>query len=404
MLLAGGVLVSGLVCAAGLKSVEKIRTEQSDARNEYLASVPGTIAHTYLPSNWISGLGLHLYQLQNEARNGAAPLFDPAQHFRYAAAAPMDDTYVVFVLGETTRHDHMSLFGYPRETTPWMEKEKNLVALKGVSCDTATKLSMRCMFVREGGVENDPQRTLKEKNVFAVLKSLGFSSELYSMQSEVWFYNSINADSYEMREMLASAQAGSNKPFDDMVLVPQLAGSLARHPKGKHLVVLHTKGSHYLYSQRYPREFARYQPECQGIDAACTKEQLINAFDNSVLYVDYVLKNAIDQLRDKKAILIYAADHGESIDANNHFHATPREIAPPEQFRVPMLVWASDTFLRDPARRDGFARLKALQAAGKVGRHEELFDSILGCLGYTSPDGGINPRNNWCGRPVRAPA
>lgn len=316
----------------------------------------------------------------------------------------MDDTYIVFVIGETTRHDHMSLFGYPRETTPWLAREKNLVALQGRSCDTATKLSLRCMFVREGGVENNTQRTLKERNVFSVLKDLGFSSELYSMQSEVWFYNSIQADSYEMREVIASGNAGSNQPIDDMLLVPELEKSIARHPKGKHLLVLHTKGSHYLYSQRHPKSFRRYLPECLGIDAACSKEQLINSFDNSVLYVDYVLKNIVDRLRDKKAILIYAADHGESIDANTHFHGTPRELAPPEQFRVPLLVWASDAFLATPARQAGFRQLNAQQQAGRLGRHEELFDSILGCLGYTSPNGGINPRNNWCERAVGAPS
>lgn len=69
---------------------------------------------------------------------------------------------------------------------------------------------------------------------------------------------------------------------------------------GKHLVVLHTKGSHYLYSQRYPRSYARYQPECMGVDEFCSKQQLINAFDNSVLYTDSFIANVIDQMRDKK--------------------------------------------------------------------------------------------------------
>lgn len=66
---------------------------------------------------------------------------------------------------------------------------------------------MRCMFVREGGTEDNPQRTLKEQNIFAVLKELGFTSELFAMQSEVWFYNSIEADNYSFREMIASEKA-----------------------------------------------------------------------------------------------------------------------------------------------------------------------------------------------------
>ncbi len=240
------------------------------------------------------------------------------------------------------------MLGYNRDTTPKLSKEKNLVAFRGESCDTATKLSLRCMFVREGGTKDNPQRTLKEQNVFAVLKELGFTSELFAMQSEVWFYNNTEVNNYSFRELIASEKRNDGKAVDDMLLVEEMKASLQRYPKGKHLVILHTKGSHYLYSQRYPRSYARYQPECMGVDDKCSKAQLINAYDNSVLYVDTMLDSVMDQVRDKKAIVFYAADHGESISENKHLHGTPREMAPPEQFRVPMIVWASDKYLGGP--------------------------------------------------------
>ncbi|VTR59902.1 Phosphoethanolamine transferase eptB [Serratia fonticola] len=160
-----------------------------------------------------------------------------------------------------------------------------------------------------------------------------------------------------------------------MLLVDEMKESLARHPDGKHLVILHTKGSHYLYSQRYPRSFARYQPECMGVDEFCSKERLINAYDNSVLYTDTFIDSVIDQVRDKKAIVFYAADHGESIGENSHLHGTPREMAPPEQFRVPMIVWASDKYLEDPQHKSAFEQLQTQQRVGQPHRHVELFDS-----------------------------
>ncbi len=138
-----------------------------------------------------------------------------------------------------------------------------------------------------------------------------------------------------------------------------------------------------------------------GVDETCSKAQLINAYDNSVLYVDSMLDSVLDQLRDKKAIVFYASDHGESISDNMHLHGTPREMAPPEQFRVPMMVWASDKYLADSTNRENFERLQAQQRTGKTHRHVELFDTILGCLGYTSPDGGIKQANNWCQAPAR---
>ncbi|MCY1985699.1 phosphoethanolamine transferase domain-containing protein [Klebsiella pneumoniae] len=67
-----------------------------------------------------------------------------------------------------------------------------------------------------------------------------------------------------------------------------------------------------------------------------------------------------------------------------------------EQFRVPMMVWMSDKYLENPDHAAAFAHLQQ-QAAMKVPRrHVELYDTIMGCLGYTSPDGGINENNNWC--------
>ena len=170
----------------------------------------------------------------------------------------------------------------------------------------------------------------------------------------------------------------------------------ATNPDGKHLIILHTKGSHFNYTQRYPRSFAQWKPECIGVDSGCTKAQMINSYDNSVTYVDHFISSVIDQVRDKKAIVFYAADHGESINEREHLHGTPRELAPPEQFRVPMMVWMSDKYLENPANAQAFAQLKKEADMKVPRRHVELYDTIMGCLGYTSPDGGINENNNWC--------
>lgn len=392
------MVIAGLLVWLPLRMQDAEQTVNEKLTNTDMPSYGGVVAHSYLPSNWLAALGLFTYTQIDESQD-TRDLFDPAKQFTYLAPADIDQTYVVFIIGETTRWDHMGMLGYERETTPKMAKEKNLLMFKGTSCDTATKLSLRCMFVREGGTKDNPQRTLQEQNIFSVLSSLGFSSELFAMQSEIWFYNNTNTDQYAFRETIASEKRNDGKPVDDMLLVNELDNSLKNHPQGKHLVILHTKGSHYLYSQRYPSGFGPYTPECMGIDDSCSKAQLINSFDNSVLYTDNFIDSVISQLRDKNALVIYSADHGESIDENSHFHATPREMAPPEQFRVPVMVWASDRFLAQPERQHSFEQLRAKQRSGATLRHVELFDSILGCLGYTSPNGGINQGNNWCSTP-----
>lgn len=388
--------VLALVMHGALERLQHNATQHSSSQE--MASAGGMLAHRYLPSNWIAGLGMVGYHEFTEYWQ-PHPLFDPAKHFTYLIDPERADTTVIFVIGETTRSDHVGLLGYERNTTPLLAQEKQLVAMRGHACDTSTYLSLRCMFVREGGTSNDNARVLKERNVFATLKALGFSSELFSMQSEIWFYNSINANNYLLREMIAAAPGNEGKPVDDMLLIPLLADSLSSHPQQAqqpHLVILHTKGSHYLYSQRYPRSFAHYTPECFSIDETCSKQQLVNAFDNSILYTDTFLKAVIDQVRNRKAIVFYSADHGESIADGTHFHATPRHVAPPEQRRIPVMVWMSDALTATHGGQHAYRQLQARAATGKLARHEELFDSILGCTGFASPDGGINERNNWC--------
>lgn len=395
------ILCSVLLVWGPLRLLSDLQDKSEHGTTTDTASYGGVVASSYLPSNWVSALGLYAWAKTAESGDNQS-LLNPAKQFSYVAPENIEDTYVVFIIGETTRWDHMGMLGYERDTTPKLSQEKNLVAFRGESCDTATKLSLRCMFVREGGTSDNPQRTLKEQNVFAVLKQLGFSSNIYAMQSEVWFYKNAMPDSFAFREEIAANPRNHGKTVDDMLLVDEVRESLKQHPKGKHLIIMHTKGSHFSYAQRYPRSFAKWTPECVSIDNGCSKESLINAFDNTVLYTDTFISSVLDELRNKRAIVFYASDHGESISDSTHFHGTPRHMAPPEQFRVPLLVWASDKFLENPKNKLAFEHLQE-QATQQVShRHLELYDSILGCLGYTSPNGGINQNNNWCNIPANS--
>ncbi|WPO95248.1 kdo(2)-lipid A phosphoethanolamine 7''-transferase [Buttiauxella sp. HR94] len=395
------VVLAGLMVWGPIRLMDMQQKKVERSTGVDMPSYGGVVANSYLPSNWLSALGLYAWAQVDESSDNKS-LMNPATKFTYVPPKDLEDTTVIFIIGETTRWDHMGIFGYARNTTPKLAQEKNLAAFRGYSCDTATKLSLRCMFVRQGGADENPQRTLKEQNIFAVLKQLGFSSDLYAMQSEMWFYSNTMADNISYREQIGAEPRNRGKHVDDMLLLDETNIALQNNPTGKHLIVLHTKGSHYNYVQRYPRSYAQWTPECVGIDKECSKQELINAYDNSVTYVDSFITKVIDQVRNKKAIVFYAADHGESINEHEHLHGTPRNMAPPEQFRVPMMVWMSDKYLENPEKAKMFAQLKQ-QAAMKVPRrHVELYDTIMGCLGYTSPDGGINQNNNWCRVPDKA--
>jgi KDO II ethanolaminephosphotransferase len=363
-------------------------------------NLAGVAAHSYVPSNWLVGSAMVIANRIRQAQDDAR-LINPATHHQFLPQAGLDDAVVVLVIGETTRSDRMGLFGHDRPTTPHLSANPNVAAFAGWSCDTATKLSLACMFVRPQGIEpgrgGNPDRIL-EDNVFAVMKHLGFSIELFAMQSEAGFYLKVKPDGIKLREVLAAQPENAGKPLDDRLLLTEVGQSLAHHPAGRgpHLIVLHTKGSHAMYSQRYPREFARWTPECMNADQFCEVQALFNAFDNSVLFVDHMLDQIEQRLAGRKALVIYSSDHGESINENQHFHATPRDIAPPEQRRVPLIFWASDSWRADRVLGPRFATLQAHALAAKAGPkdnpgigHQNLFASMLGCIGVDSPDGGI---------------
>ncbi len=110
---------------------------------------------------------------------------------------------------------------------------------------------------------------------------------------------------------------------------------------------------------------------------------MINSYDNSILYTDHVLAEIIELLRDRKAVLFYTPDHGESLGEKLFFgHGTPLLVAPREQMQVPIIVWMSERFQKDRGIR--IADLRPRAGAPAL-THDHFFHSVLGCLGISSP-------------------
>lgn len=397
--LAGRVLMLGVCGLLGFCVVLIYPTfllDGAERRQARTASPLGVIVHSYVPANWVTGLAMSaLSEFESVTRHER--LVNPADRFEYRTGTNLDGTYLVIVIGESARYDRMGILGHYRPNTPEMSRTANLVAMRATSCNTSTKLSLQCMFVRpeavdDGGVSG--KQTVSEEMVFAILKKLGFTSELFALQGEVWFYNSVNTNYYKHREIIYAREENIGKPIDDLALVRELEESIARYPRGKHLVVLHAKGSHHLYTYRYPRSFAWYTPECASNDVPCNDDELLNSYDNSIAYTDHFLGQIVRTLENKKAIVIYTSDHGESIEQKAHLHGTPKHMAPPEQLMVPMIIWESKSFLSDPRNAQGFAALRARK--DRMASHDNLFDSVLGCLGIESDNGGINQSRNLC--------
>jgi lipid A ethanolaminephosphotransferase len=152
-------------------------------------------------------------------------------------------------------------------------------------------------------------------------------------------------------------------------------------------VVLHQLGNHGpAYHRRYPDAFRRFQPTCDTPDLRqCSREQIVNAYDNALLYTDHVLARAIDWLRERQAThdtaLVYLSDHGESLGENNlYLHGIPYAIAPDTQTKVPMLMWLSPSYAARWRLDAACLRQRATQPVS----HDHLFHTLMGLFDVTT--------------------
>jgi len=285
---------------------------------------------------------------------------------------------VVFVLGETVRAQNWGLDGYLRQTTPQLAAMDDVVNFPDVeSCGTSTQVSVPCLFSPYGRHAYDQARIRSHQSLLHVLLRAGVQVLWRDNQSGC--KRVCDGLAFEsMARATDPALCDPKRCFDEILL----SGLQARiRPDGRdRIVVLHQLGNHGpAYYQRYPPAFRRFTPTCDTEQLGnCSRQQIVNSYDNAVLYTDHFLARAIDLLRNEPgydSALVYVSDHGESLGENGLFlHGVPRAIAPTQQTRVPMVMWFSPGFAQQ--QRLDLACLR--QVAEEPASHDNLFPTILG--------------------------
>lgn len=350
----------------------------------------GDWINNIMPYNLIKGTNSYLLDKASITKKR----LDISKHYQYSMNAKDNDLNIVLIIGESARGDHFSLSGYEKETNPLLKQEdNNLIYFKNVtSCYPLTRVAVPCMITR--GTREDVSSSAKETSFISILRSLGFYTTWLGMQGT---YTVIDAPYFDLaRESHKSLLVGTDVDMfssNDSSLFPFIDQFFLEHKTGKNLLVLHTYGSHFHYEERYTDEFRKFTPICfkkQFLTDMnhCNNEERINSYDNSILYTDYFIKNTIEHLRDKNAILIYTSDHGESLGESGRFlHGYHNED---EQVAVNMIFWASDKYIQlHPEYIDSLNELKNEKIS-----HDHLFHSLLGCGGIESE--AINNKLNLC--------
>ena len=254
---------------------------------------------------------------------------------------------VIMVVGETVRASNFQLNGYARETTPLLRKRSDIINYdKFSSCGTSTAVSVPCMFSFEGKEDFDVNEAKRTENALDILSKAGVNV--------LWRDNNSSSKGVADRVQYQSFKTNENNTIcdtecRDIGMLGGLDEYLNQH-SGDSIIVLHQMGNHGpAYYKRYPKEFEIFKPACNTNELSkCSQQEIVNAYDNAIVYTDFLLEQTIRFLEKKsneyETGMLYVSDHGESLGEKGlYLHGMPYFIAPKNQTHVPMLAWFSST-------------------------------------------------------------
>ena len=304
----------------------------------------------------------------------------------HSATAP--EVYVM-VVGETARAHNFSLYGYPRNTNPLLSKTPGIKAFPNVTTQSNTTHKSVPMLLSAASAE-DFERLFHEKGILAAFKEAGFHTVFISNQLPNHSFIDFLGEQADEHYFLKKEEALQGNHYDEDLLqkldeiLPKADASSSAHYHYRYrklFVVLHSYGSHFNYQERYPRSFAYFKPDSRSEAKSENRRDLLNAYDNTIRYTDYILHGIIERLQKWEGIqtktdgvycqptsaMLFTSDHGENIfDDDRHLflHAAPK--ASDYELHVPFIIWTSEGFCKqypDILKALGENRSKQVQSS-----------------------------------------
>lgn len=304
-------------------------------------------------------------------RNAASENYKEAsRNFKFDArsehSATAPEVYVM-VVGETARAHNFSLYGYPRNTNPLLSKTPGIKAFPNVTTQSNTTHKSVPMLLSAASAE-DFERLFHEKGILAAFKEAGFHTVFISNQLPNHSFIDFLGEQADEHYFLKKEDALQGNHYDEDLLqkldeiLPKADASSSAHYHYRYrklFVVLHSYGSHFNYQERYPRSFAYFKPDSRSEAKSENRRDLLNAYDNTIRYTDYILHGIIKRLQKWEQVqtktdgvycqptsaMLYTSDHGENIfDDDRHLflHAAPK--ASDYELHVPFIIWTSEGF------------------------------------------------------------
>lgn len=326
-------------------------------------------------------------------RNAASENYrEASRDFKFEArsehSATAPEVYVM-VVGETARTHNFSLYGYPRNTNPLLSKTPGIKAFPNVTTQSNTTHKSVPMLLSAASAE-DFERLFHEKGILAAFKEAGFHTVFISNQLPNHSFIDFLGEQADEHYFLKKEDASQGNHYDEDLLqkldeiLPLADASSSAHYHYRYrklFVVLHSYGSHFNYQERYPRSFAYFKPDSRSEAKSENRRDLLNAYDNTIRYTDYILHGIIERLQKWEGVqaktdgvycqptsaMLYTSDHGENIFDDNRklfLHAAPK--ASDYELHVPFIIWISDGFSKqypDILKALGENRSKQVQSS-----------------------------------------
>jgi len=265
---------------------------------------------------------------------------------------PQSPKTFVFIIGESQNREHMSLYGYPRQTNPEMEKLKAELDIYTdvVSPAIQTLICMKEILTFTNYEQPDMYK--KEASLIEILRGGGYKTFWIDNQGGSRGLYAIDIYTPTSYRTIAKMSDYYNDQFIggfDSVVLPELKKSLQDTASNK-FICLHIVGNHFDYESRYEKSFATFtnEPIVSKVKNQLTKEDkhIINCYDNATKYNDYIVSSVIQMLQevDGLAAMIYISDHGEEVFDTQHYCSRSFEQISTPMCDIPFILWRNDAY------------------------------------------------------------
>jgi glucan phosphoethanolaminetransferase (alkaline phosphatase superfamily) len=305
-------------------------------------------------------------------------------HAKQNSILPEREIYIV-IIGESARYGNFSINGYKRHTSPQLEKIKDFMTYSDVyTTSTVTEFALPLLL--SSATPLNPDDAFKEKTFADAFKECGFYTGWIANQSGYHPY--IKRIAKDIDKAFFISDESDNPENYDGLLLPYI-DSLLNKNEQKTFIVIHTLGSHFRYNFRYPKPFERYIPALEGtanysITSDKDKELIINAYDNSIFYTDFILSEIINRVASQQCIstVLYISDHAENLYDNGSLSVFHGSKNPPKaEVHIPLFIWTSPDYNRAYPHKQ-----KALKAnINKKISASNLFYSVLDIADLSYP-------------------